>query len=317
MDQNVILSSPSAEEPVRPPTRYVAGFWRRLFAFVVDAVLISIPGFLLGYFFYDFFCSSPAWAAAIGFAITLPYFAIMGSSTGNGQTLGQRWAGIEVVDRQGNHLSLGKSYLRYAILLIPLLFGESVLPSYLAWTTTIAGAAIFYLYIFNGRSRQTLHDLATDSFVVETNGIGILEGCRLWPGHWAILAVLGILGVVMTPILTRTGPFPELLTIQSALLDSGKLRDVGVMVQTLSPGSKTGLRLTVTCKRKPLDYEKAGAEIVGIVEKADPDAGKRDFISVNFKEGFHVGMATFSNSRTLNHTPQQWEEIIRAHSNGS
>jgi len=316
LDQNAIPDSPSVTEPVKPPTRHIAGFWRRLFAFVVDGFLISIPSFFVGYTFYDFFCSSSVWAAVVGFAITLPYFAIMGSSIGTGQTLGQRLTGIEVVDGQGSHLSLDKSYLRYTVLLVPLLFGEAGLPSYLAWPMAAACAAIFYLYGFNRRTRQTLHDLATGSFVVETAGIGTIEERRIWPGHWAILAVLGILCIVITPILTRTGPFPELMTIQRALLDSGKLRDVGVMLQTVSPGSKTGLRLTVTWKSNPQDYEKAGAEIVGIVERAAPGAAKRDFIAVDFKEGFHVGLATFSNTHTLNHSPQEWEEIMRGEANG-
>jgi uncharacterized RDD family membrane protein YckC len=280
-----------------------------VFALVVDGILISIPSFFLGYVFYDFFSSSSAWAAVVGFAITLPYFAIMGSSVGNGQTLGQRWAGIEVVDSQGNHLSEGKSALRYAVLLIPFLFGEEVLPSYLAWPMGMAGATIFYLYLFNTPTRQTLHDLATGSFVVETPGIGIIDGRRVWPGHWVILAALGILGIVITPMLNRTGPFPELLKIQRALLDSGKFRDVGVMLQTISPGPTTGLRLAVTCKRKPPDYERTGAAIVAIVERVDPGAAKRDFISVDFREGFRVGMATFSNTHRASHSPQQWEAI--------
>jgi uncharacterized RDD family membrane protein YckC len=309
LDQSAIFGGPLAAEPVKPPTRHFAGFWRRAFAFVVDGILISIPSFLLGYVFYDFFSSSSAWAAVVGFAITLPYFAIMGSSVGNGQTLGQRWAGIEVVDGQGNHLPKGKSALRYAVLLIPFLFGEEVLPSYLAWLTGMAGATIFYLYLFNTPTRRTLHDLATGSFVVETPGIGTIDGRRVWPGHWAILGGLGVLGMVLTPVLTRTGPFPELLAVQRAILDSGKYRSVSVMLQTVNPGSTTGLRLTVTCKNQPKDYEKAGSEIVAIIEKTDPQAVKLDFISVDFREGFRVGLATFSNAHRQNHSPQQWEEI--------
>jgi len=299
----------------KQPTRYSAGFWRRFFALVIDGFLISIPSFLIGSIFYDFFSSSSGWASIVGFVITLPYFAILGSSTGNGQTLGQRWTGIEVVNAQGNHLSLEKSTLRYTILLVPFLFGEAGLPSPLAWAVGLAGAAIVYLYLFNTPSRQTLHDLATGSFVVESPAVGIVEERRPWPGHWAILGLLGILSLIVTPLVTRTGPFPELLAVQRALLDTAEFRDVGVMLQTVQPSSQTGLHLTVVCKNRPADYEKAGAQIVAVVERTDPQAAKRDFIAIDFKEGFHVGLARFSRTRTVNHSPQHWEDITRAEAN--
>jgi len=131
MDGPTIVSSTPAVEPFEAPTRYIASFWRRLFAFVVDVILISIPGFVLGYLFYSFFSGDPDWGSLIGFAITIPYFAVLGSSIGHGQTLAQRWTGIETVDVNGNHLSLGRSFLRYTVLLVPVFFG-SILPSLLA-----------------------------------------------------------------------------------------------------------------------------------------------------------------------------------------
>jgi uncharacterized RDD family membrane protein YckC len=309
--QGPTFSDPAAVEQAKPPTRYFAGFWRRLFALMIDGLLTAVPCFLLGYLFYDFFSRSSGWATATGFAITFPYFAILGSSIGNGQTLGQRWTGIEVVDAQGNHLSLTRSLLRYAILLVPFLFRQATLPSYLAWPLEMAGLAIIYLYLFNTGTRQTLHDLATGSFVVEAPGIGVVEERRPWVGHWVILGALGILGIVATPLLNRTGPFPELLAVQRTLLDSGNFREVGVMLQTINPGSKTGLHLTVTCRMKPANYDTAAKKIVTTVEQVDPRASEMDFISVDFKEGFSVGFATYSATKRVSHTPHEWAEMLQ------
>ena len=311
MDQNAIIDSTSVAPPEKFPARQRAGFWRRLFALVVDVLLLSPPSFLLGYFFSDFFASSSVWTAAIGFIITIPYFALMGSSIGGGQTVGQRWTGIEVVDRQGNHLSLGRSFLRYTILFGPLLFSEGTLPSYIGWPIGMVEFAVLYLYIFNTRTRQTLHDIVTSSFVVETDGIGAIELASIWRGHWIILAALFLSDFAVWPMLTNAVPFSELFAVRQALLDSGTVREVGVMFQTQNPGSRTGLILTVTCKSKPVDYERTGAAIVAIAEKADPEAAQRDFIAVDFKEGFHVGLANFSKTQRVNHSPQQWEEIIQ------
>lgn len=121
-----------------------------------------------------------------------------------------------------------------------------------------------------------------------------------------------IAGMLAPSLLNRTGPFPELLAIQKALEDSGEFREVKVMLQTSSGDRTTGLHLTVTCRNKPTDYEQAGARIVAVVEKADPQAAQRDFIAVDFKEGFQAGLATFSNSRHVSHSPQQWEEILQS-----
>jgi len=309
--QSPIFSDAPAAETPKPPTRYFAGFWRRLFALLIDVILISIPGFLLGYIFYDFFSRSSAWAAVVGFVITLPYFSIMGSSVGGGQTLGQRWTGVEVVDVQGNHIPLGKSVLRYTILLLALGFGDAVLPGYLAWPVGVAAVATVYLYLFNTGTRQTLHDLATGSFVVETPGIGVVEDRRPWLGHWVILGALAIVGILVTPLLDRTGPFPELLAVQRALMDSGEFQDVSVMLQNTRPGSKSGLHLTVKSKSRPRDYDKTAREIVTIAERVDPHAPELDFISVDFKEGFSVGLARYSVTKRVSHTPHEWEEIGR------
>lgn len=37
------------------PIRLVCGFWRRLFAFIVDGILLGIFGIIIGTIFFDFF----------------------------------------------------------------------------------------------------------------------------------------------------------------------------------------------------------------------------------------------------------------------
>jgi uncharacterized RDD family membrane protein YckC len=311
VDESPVFSSPPAAELPNLPTRYIAGFWRRLFSFLIDAFLISIPCFLLGYGFYGFFSGSSRWAAAIGLVVTLPYFGILGSSSGAGQTVGQRLTGVEVVDAQGNHLPLGKSLQRYSILLVSLGLADAFLPAYMAWPLGMALVATIYLYLFNTRTRQSLHDLATGSFVVETHGTGAVEGRRLWLGHLAILGTLGLLGTIAAALLTRTVPMTELAGVQQALLDTGKFQEVGVMLQTHYPGRETDLQLTVKCRSKPTDYDKSAKEIVTIAEAVDPHASQQDFISVNFKEGFNVGLAFYSLNKRVSHTPLQWKAMAQ------
>jgi hypothetical protein len=190
-------------------------------------------------------------------------------------------------------------------------FANAFLPAYMAWPVAMALSAIIYLYLFNTRTRQSLHDLATGSFVVKAPGAGAVEGCRLWLGHWAILGALGIVGIVSAALIMHTSPMTELSEVQRALLDTGEFQEVGVMLQTHYPGHETDLQLTVKYRSKPKDYARAAKEIITVVEGADPLASQQDFISVNFKEGFNVGLANYSMTKRVSHTPQQWAEIAR------
>jgi len=311
VERSPLFGSLSEAEPTKAPTRYFAGFWRRLFAFWIDSILITIPAVILGYVFHSIRSPSDGWAGVIEFVTALSYFAILGSSIGKGQTLGQRWTGIEVVDVRGNYLLIGRSVLRYSILLVPLFSAELVLPGYVAWPLGIAGLAIFYLYLFNTGTRQTLHDLATGSFVVEAPGFGAVEKRRPWIGHWFILGALGVLGIAANPLLNRVHPDPELTPVRRGLLDFGSFSNVDVSFST-DKGGKKGLLVTVSCKSRPVDFEKAGSEVVAIAEKADPSLSNRDFISVDFEEGC---VANFSRAQRVSHSPQQWEEMSRSNTN--
>jgi len=101
------------------PARKIAGFWRRIGAFVVDGFVLGIVGMILGLLFFDAFASIGAYAKLIGFAIALAYFGIGNSRIGGGQTLGKRYQGVRVVDGHDQLPTLPRSLLRYAVLGIP------------------------------------------------------------------------------------------------------------------------------------------------------------------------------------------------------
>jgi uncharacterized RDD family membrane protein YckC len=144
------------ESAVAPTVhREVAGFWRRVLAFVIDAFLTAIPCGVFGFVFYQFFMTHRADGILIGFALTLPYFAILGSSVGAGQTLGHRLTDLQVVDQQGNPISLKRSALRYSILLVPTLLSSEIVPAFASrfgintvvdWLLSVGEFALLYLY---------------------------------------------------------------------------------------------------------------------------------------------------------------------------
>jgi uncharacterized RDD family membrane protein YckC len=305
--------------------REVAGFWRRVLAFVIDAFLTAIPCGVLGFVFHQFFTTYRAGGILIGFALTLPYFAILGSSVGAGQTLGHRLTDLEVVDQQGDPISLKRSALRYSILLVPILLSSELVPAFarfgintaVDWLLSVSEFAIFYLYVFNRSTRQSLHDLATKTYVVRFVPSGPVESGRLWPWHWMILAGTSLLVATISNGLTnnisQSGSFPNLVRVQKSILDSGKVQSASVAIQKNWRNGQTtvGLNVIVIWKGKPKDLEESAAQIADIVLQTDSESAQRNFITITFHDGFSIGFAQYSYNKPESHSPADWRNKLQ------
>jgi hypothetical protein len=88
-----------------PDITPIAGFWRRLTAFVIDCLILSVPTLLLGLALFRWVAGLGPTGRLIGFVVALLYFGVLNSHFGGGQTLGKRLLGIRVIDRSGKLLS--------------------------------------------------------------------------------------------------------------------------------------------------------------------------------------------------------------------
>ena len=121
--------------------------------------------------------------------------------------------------------------------------------------------------------------------------------------------VIGIVASVLFPTMIRVGPFPELLAIQQQIVASGKVRQVGVQATVnWSSSGKTSHSIVVTViwNGRPVDYEKAAAELAAIALHVDPDLMKRDVLLISIRTDFNLGLATGGLSRSF-------DQIGRAH----
>ncbi len=159
-------------------TRTVVSFWKRWFAYIIDAVFIlggtiSIIAVTLP----DEIFNLEDYSILIGLFLTLLYFGIMNSEICKGQTLGKSLIGVKVVNKNGNYLTLSQSLVRTLILIICLTIPYSFLfvlsystpnttQNFLGIVSLTAGIIFDLLFLFNARTRQTLHDLAVGSYVI-------------------------------------------------------------------------------------------------------------------------------------------------------
>jgi uncharacterized RDD family membrane protein YckC len=156
----------------------VVGFWRRFFADFLDAIFLGIPGYGIGYLFRYTFSAMGLHAIWIGFVCSFLYYGLQHTRLGNGQTLGKRLLGIQVLRRDGQYLDFGKSFLRY--LVVSFVFYNGIYGSFLNHlppSTMMAVGSVYFLVIiwaffacflmipFHPLKRG-LHDIAADSVVV-------------------------------------------------------------------------------------------------------------------------------------------------------
>ncbi|MDD3653605.1 MAG: RDD family protein [Desulfotomaculaceae bacterium] len=125
-----------------PVPMVCAGFWRRFLAIILDGLLLSAAGYLIGFLLgYEI-------GNVTGFVIGWLYFALMESSSSQG-TLGKMAIGIKVTDLNGNKPTFGRATVRY--------FGK-----------IISSLIIMLGYVMAGftKKKQALHDIMAGCLVV-------------------------------------------------------------------------------------------------------------------------------------------------------
>jgi len=173
MDTSNIESDLASEAlPSAGPTgRIISGFWSRLVALILDGLCLGLLGLILGLLLFDPLSRLGGWGRLLGFCIALVYFGVLNSAIGKGQTIGKRIMRIAVVDRAGNHISLGRSFLRYAVLGIPFFLNGAMIPQnvlmspagyLIGFILFGAGGATIYLYIFRATVGSCISDSAND-----------------------------------------------------------------------------------------------------------------------------------------------------------
>ena len=146
---------PAAELPPAVSVGQYSGFWIRLGAAAIDAVLVWVVSYLLSFVFFIVPGFHFMWSRfPVVFVLGMLYYWLM---TGiKGQTVGKMLVGIKVVNAQGDTPGLGYAALRE----IP---GKIV---------STLGLFIGFFWVGLDPERQGWHDKIAGTYVVSTRAQG-------------------------------------------------------------------------------------------------------------------------------------------------
>lgn len=313
-----------------PQACTICPLWRRLVAFLIDSFVLGLFGAVLGAFFFDTLSQLGSVGRLIGFLITVPYFAVMESNAGSGQSLGKLLLDIKVVDARGKLLPFEQSFLRYVVFSAPLFLNGTPLPLRTPWVVLTlmgiivlgVGGGTLYLLLFNRNSRQGLHDLAVGSYVVRAGTAGPVETRPIWKIHWAILGFLLLACAAMVAFfvhkMNQWERFPQLMQDMELILPMGNVQDVRAREPQLisGPGDRTRkvLVIEVSWTGTRADEEAFANQVARIILRNDPKIQAYDVLSIGITRGYNIGIASAWTSERIAHSPAEWSQRLSGNS---
>ncbi|MEZ9426533.1 RDD family protein [Vibrio lentus] len=303
--------------------KWICGFWTRIGALFIDTIFLGVLGYVVGLFLEDVFVQLGEWGRLIGFVVSITYFGVMNSSLLNGQTIGKKLLNIRVVDSCNSTISLPKSFLRYSFLAVPFslngtqITNEAVIPylMYLLSFIVFGGlCSITYLYIFNRVTRQSLHDLAVGTYVVNAEASSE-ELPSVWRPHLVVvtgLFVTAILVPALTSDLTESESFKGLLVTQKAINNNESVKYAGVTEgSTTFASSNSGSKTTTYVKAQAFLYKdnvrdsEIAKQLVQTIIYTYPESLNKNLIKVTLTYGYDIGIASKWNSYNYKFNPQE------------
>lgn len=308
--------------PYPPRLRRIGALWRRILAFLIDGIVIGFIGSALGYIFFDLFMGLGAAGCLVGYFVGMFYFAIPESSFGNGQSLGKRLLLLQVVDRNGDLLSIEQSMIRYTVFAIPWLLNGIPLPiSRTPWAVSLLlGLAIFglgsssiYLMVFNRNTRQGVHDLMVGSYLAESRKDGPVAASSIWRPHWFIAGAIIILTAVTGFIVRRSeqqGSMRQLFADVQQVESLPGVQSASILrVSSYHQNAKvTSLLVNVRCTVSNVDQEPLANQIADSLVTTDPTIDQYSLLRIVLIRGYDIGIAHSSFSQSYSDTPANWRQ---------
>ena len=313
----------------------ISGFWRRFFAWVIDVLILGVIGQIIGVVFSSFLFSIGPYGRPIGLLFTIPYFGIMNSKIGGGQTIGKRIMKIAVRNKANEPIELWRSLARISLLALPSLFNQWSIPIFqnpiVVWFLSLIifglGGAIFYTMVFNRKARQGIHDLILGTYVVHLPEKPIESFPTTSRIHWMVTSIwVGIVAIgtlvmsLIAPSIISKTPLAPVMSLYNILQDDPRFFTVGVNSNTFygSNGKIShSLIVTVWYKEKlaESDRKEVVESIVKTVLENTENIDEYDGIQVKITSAYDIGIASANLSMSFGNSIDEWRKEI--YPNGS
>jgi hypothetical protein len=250
----------------------------------------------------------------------MTYFGLLNSRIGRGQTLGKRIFKIRVVGTDGAPLPLPRALLRIAVMAVPWFlngapFTAALLASPLIYLLSLAifglGSAMLYLVVFNRSTRQSLHDLVVDSYVVDAAATAPIVEAPLGRTHAAVVGILlaaAALAPLITSRLASQEPFAALMKVFNAVNE-----EPGIVRATVSEGWTTSgehktsyLLINAFIDAPKIQDARLAQRLARVAIANDHSVLDLQVVQVVLIYGYDIGIAAAHQSRTYSYPPKEW-----------
>ncbi len=322
LKKHISAKEKAAEKLQLPENKkhWIASFPGRVFAILIDCLILGILGLLLGLVFESAFVGWGEWGILFGFVISGLYFGIMNSEYLNGQTIGKYLLGIQVVNGNNETISIKKSLLRYLILGIPFFLNgagslDSFYVNYLqyAHVLMVFGGilSIVYLYIFNTKTRQSLHDLVVGTYVVNT-GIKQEHINPVWKVHFAVIGALFFLAGLapyVGSLFFDKSDMDKIITVQKSIVTHKAIRKADIQYITSydltsdsADNETTNINVMAYIVEGDITNKSLALELLETIGAFYPDTSKYDTIQIHLIYGYDIGIWSKYETATYTHT---------------
>jgi uncharacterized RDD family membrane protein YckC len=297
-----------------------ARFWRRIAAFVVDVLVLWAVGAFIGWVLYDYLIGLGPSALLIGFGVTLAYFGVMDSRLGQGRTLGKRLLHICVVDSKGHFISVPRAMLRCAVFSSPYFLSRwAVSPfdtpllvlGFRALVVIGIGLSIVYLYIFNYRTRQSLHDLVAGSYVISSDpDEDAISLAPLWRGHLVVVVIISAFAFGLPFVFHRGMPqeVVAVMPLTRTMMTTPHVVSVAINLnRTILQGGSSirSLNATLRLNNDSIQNPNLAYSMARFIATNDPDFAREHVVTVTLSCGFDLGIASWWLNDTFKYKAEQ------------
>lgn len=314
------------EQSAQSPVRGTAPLIIRILSLLIDTLVLMAAGLVLGLIFNNRFVRMGWTARFVGLFLSVLYYSLFGSRVFWGQTVGQMAVKTVTVDKDGRLLTFSRSLVRSLFIpVIVLLNGWAIPGASLdpVWGM-VQGGLLFalillecYFILFNRKTRQSLHDLVSGSYVVkvgpeghplpaETGNRKVVYLCSALP------AALVIAAVVLISSFAQRGALGEMMALSQKLQTIEGIETVALtknfLVRTSAKGQVSSVNLNYAgLKTDPHAKKEQLVRAVASVVLEDPATGNVDMLRISIVTGYDIGIFSWKMTFNEHWTIENWK----------